>query len=126
MPAAARSLSSWPTSAVWSSPASAQSADPRRSTSHPHPHGSAGDSCCQERTRALAATDLSGDRFTIITGGPGGGKTSLVDELRRRGFAGMQEAGRAIIGDQTLIGGAARHPRAAAPSRPGAAPRGGG
>src|SRR5260370_17194882 len=78
MPAAARSLSSWPTSAVWSSPASAQSADPRRSTSHPHLHGSVGDSCCQERTRALAATDLSGDRFTIITGGPGAGKTSLL------------------------------------------------
>jgi len=42
-------------------------------------------------------------------GWPGGGKTSLVDELRRRGFAGMQEAGRAIIGDQTLIGGRALH-----------------
>jgi len=57
----------------------------------------------------LAATDLSGDRFTIITGGPGAGKTSLIDELRRRGFAGMQEAGRAIIRDQTLIGGRALH-----------------
>lgn len=53
----------------------------------------------------MAVTELSGDRFTIITGGPGTGKTSLIDELRRRGFAGTVEAGRAIIVDQTLIGG---------------------
>lgn len=53
----------------------------------------------------MAITELSGDRFTIITGGPGTGKTSLIAELRRRGFAGTVEAGRAIIVDQTLIGG---------------------
>jgi predicted ATPase len=53
----------------------------------------------------LALTRLSGDRFTIITGGPGTGKTSLIAELRRRGFAGTVEAGRTIIIDQTLIGG---------------------
>jgi predicted ATPase len=57
----------------------------------------------------LAATQPSGDRFTIITGGPGAGKTSLIEELRRRGFAGTQEAGRAIVRDQTLIGGRALH-----------------
>jgi predicted ATPase len=55
----------------------------------------------------LAATKPTGDRFTIITGGPGTGKTSLIAELRRRGFAGTVEAGRAIILDQTLIGGRA-------------------
>jgi predicted ATPase len=53
----------------------------------------------------LAITELSGDRFTIVTGGPGTGKTSLIAELRRRGFAGTVEAGRAIIVDQSLIGG---------------------
>ncbi len=57
----------------------------------------------------MAATQLSGDRFTIITGGPGAGKTSLIEELRRRGFAGTQEAGRAIVRDQTMIGGPALH-----------------
>jgi predicted ATPase len=55
----------------------------------------------------LASTKLPADRFTIITGGPGTGKTSLIAELRRRGFAGTVEAGRAIIIDQTLIGGRA-------------------
>ncbi len=53
----------------------------------------------------MAITELSGDRFTIITGGPGTGKTSLIAELRRRGFAGTVKAGRAIIIDQALIGG---------------------
>jgi predicted ATPase len=57
----------------------------------------------------LGATERSGHRFTIITGGPGAGKTSLIDELRRRGFAGTREAGRAIIADQDLIGGRATH-----------------
>jgi predicted ATPase len=55
----------------------------------------------------LASTKLPADRFTIITGGPGTGKTSLIAELKRRGFAGTVEAARAIIIDQTLIGGRA-------------------
>jgi len=33
----------------------------------------------------------------VITGGPGSGKTSLIDALSRRGFPSMPEAGRAII-----------------------------
>jgi len=57
----------------------------------------------------LGATERSGHRFTIITGGPGASKTSLIDELRRRGFAGTREAGRAIIADQDLIGWRATH-----------------
>jgi predicted ATPase len=55
----------------------------------------------------LDSTQLTGDRFTIITGGPGTGKTSLIAELCRRGFPGTTEAGRAIIIDQTMIGGRA-------------------
>jgi predicted ATPase len=55
----------------------------------------------------LDSATLAGDRFTIITGGPGTGKTSLIAELRRRGFAGTVEAARAIIIDQALVGGRA-------------------
>ncbi|MCM3921819.1 AAA family ATPase [Frankia sp. AiPs1] len=49
------------------------------------------------------------DDYVIITGGPGAGKSTLVDELQRRGFPGIPEAGRAILQDQIVIGGRARH-----------------
>ncbi|WP_433351160.1 AAA family ATPase [Microtetraspora malaysiensis] len=45
--------------------------------------------------------------FVVITGGPGSGKTTLIDRLEHAGFARSQEAGRAIIQDQTAIGGRA-------------------
>jgi predicted ATPase len=45
------------------------------------------------------------DRLFIITGGPGSGKTALLDALEKAGFARTVEAGRAIIQDQVLIGG---------------------
>ncbi|MGE4431406.1 MAG: AAA family ATPase [Sphingobium sp.] len=45
------------------------------------------------------------ERFHIITGGPGSGKSSLIDALAAEGFSHMPEAGRAIIQDQTDIGG---------------------
>lgn len=41
----------------------------------------------------------------VFTGGPGAGKTSLIAELARRGYAHMPEAGRAIIQSQMAIGG---------------------
>jgi predicted ATPase len=44
-------------------------------------------------------------RRIVITGGPGAGKTSLIDALERRGFARTIEAGRAIIQDQVRTGG---------------------
>jgi len=47
------------------------------------------------------------DRFHIITGGPGSGKTTLIEALRVRGFACSVEAGRGIIQDQVAIGGEA-------------------
>ena len=47
------------------------------------------------------------DRLFIITGGPGSGKSSLIEALSRRGIATMPEAGRAIIQDQVSIGGEA-------------------
>ena len=43
----------------------------------------------------------------VVTGGPGSGKTTLVDALAEHGFCTMPEAGRAIIQDQVAIGGQA-------------------
>ncbi len=48
-----------------------------------------------------------GERFFIITGGPGSGKSSLISEIEKRGYARSMEAGRAIIQDQVAIGGRA-------------------
>lgn len=47
------------------------------------------------------------DHLHVITGGPGSGKTSLIDALAADGVRHMPEAGRAIIQDQVDIGGAA-------------------
>ena len=47
------------------------------------------------------------DHFHVITGGPGSGKTSLIDVLAAEGFRHMPEAGRAIIQDQVDIDGSA-------------------
>lgn len=47
------------------------------------------------------------ERLFVITGGPGSGKSTLIDALARRGFFTMPEAGRAIILDQVAIGGEA-------------------
>ncbi len=47
------------------------------------------------------------DRFFVLTGGPGSGKTTLIEALAKRGFATAAEAGRGIIRDQQAIGGAA-------------------
>jgi predicted ATPase len=43
----------------------------------------------------------------VITGGPGSGKTTLIDALAARGFAVEPEAGRAIIREQQAMGGEA-------------------
>jgi predicted ATPase len=45
------------------------------------------------------------ESFFVLTGGPGSGKTSLIEALARAGHAHMPEAGRSIIQDQVLIGG---------------------
>lgn len=47
------------------------------------------------------------DHMFVVTGGPGSGKSSLIDALTRRGFRAMPEAGRTIIQDQVRIGGSA-------------------
>jgi predicted ATPase len=47
------------------------------------------------------------ERFFVITGGPGSGKTTLIELLAARGISTMPEAGRSIIHDQVAIGGSA-------------------
>ncbi|WP_370677388.1 AAA family ATPase [Pleomorphomonas sp. PLEO] len=47
------------------------------------------------------------DHLFVVTGGPGTGKSTLIEALARRGFRHMPEAGRAIIRDQVTIGGPA-------------------
>jgi len=43
--------------------------------------------------------------FFVLTGGPGSGKSTLIDALQRAGYARSIEAGRGIIEDQLAIGG---------------------
>src|SRR4051812_19155239 len=45
------------------------------------------------------------ESFFILTGGPGSGKSTLVEGLRSAGYSGTVEAGRGIIQDQMAIGG---------------------
>jgi predicted ATPase len=47
------------------------------------------------------------ERFLILTGGPGSGKSTLIDALQQAGFSRSIEAGRGIIQDQVSIGGPA-------------------
>lgn len=47
------------------------------------------------------------DHLFVVTGGPGTGKSTLIEALARHGIGHMPEAGRAIIRDQVNIGGPA-------------------
>ncbi|ASU83813.1 ATPase [Nocardiopsis gilva YIM 90087] len=55
------------------------------------------------------STDAStnAERFIVVTGGPGSGKSTLISRLRAAGYPGTDEAGRGVIRDQTAIGGSA-------------------
>jgi predicted ATPase len=55
---------------------------------------------------STAAQDPA-SRFFVVTGGPGGGKTTLINALGRLGFPTAPEGGRAIICEQAAIGGPA-------------------
>ena len=44
------------------------------------------------------------ERFFVVTGGPGSGKTTLIDALETAGFARTEEAGRAVIQEQLANG----------------------
>jgi predicted ATPase len=47
--------------------------------------------------------------FHIFTGGPGAGKTTVLEALRARGYACVEETGRKIIQEQKAIGGNIHH-----------------
>jgi predicted ATPase len=47
------------------------------------------------------------ERFFVLTGGPGSGKSTLIDALQQTGFSRTMEAGRGVIRDQVAIGGRA-------------------
>lgn len=46
-----------------------------------------------------------GERFFVLTGGPGSGKSALIEALREAGYQRTVEAGRGIIQDQVAIDG---------------------
>ncbi|AOK05042.1 AAA family ATPase [Burkholderia sp. AU28942] len=60
-----------------------------------------------ERAGDGSGADDACQRFFVVTGGPGSGKSSLVDALERGGFARSHEAGRGVIRDQMAIDGPA-------------------
>ena len=43
--------------------------------------------------------------YFLLTGAPGSGKSTVLHELRRRGYRGVDEAARQIIAEQRTIGG---------------------
>ncbi|MEN3230157.1 AAA family ATPase [Methylorubrum rhodesianum] len=47
------------------------------------------------------------DRFVVLSGCSGGGKSTLLNELRRRGHATFDEPGRRIVQEETVKGGTA-------------------
>lgn len=47
------------------------------------------------------------DRLHVVTGGPGSGKTTLIDALAAAGVTTGAEVGRAIIREQVVVGGIA-------------------
>nr|WP_088509278.1 AAA family ATPase [Burkholderia ubonensis] len=51
--------------------------------------------------------DEAARRFFVVTGGPGSGKSTLIDALERAGFARSQEAGRGVIQDHVAVDGPA-------------------
>ena len=45
------------------------------------------------------------DRFVILSGCSGGGKSTLLEELRARGHATVAEPGRRIVREEMTLGG---------------------
>jgi predicted ATPase len=61
-----------------------------------------------ERGDRLSAT-VERNNFYILSGGPGAGKTMVLEALRARGFQCVEETGRKIIIEQKAIGGNIHH-----------------
>ena len=47
--------------------------------------------------------------FYIFNGGPGSGKTSVLNALKQQGYLTVSEVGRKIIQEQTAVGGNITH-----------------
>ena len=47
------------------------------------------------------------NNFYVLTGGPGSGKTTLIEQFRGMGYNCVSEAGRKIIKEQLALGGSA-------------------
>jgi predicted ATPase len=60
----------------------------------------------QSKSKETSVNDAV-ERFFVITGGPGSGKSTLIDALEHAGYARSIEAGRAIIQAQVAIDGPA-------------------
>ncbi|WP_418502296.1 AAA family ATPase [Flagellimonas sp.] len=58
-------------------------------------------------TKTLLKTHQEHIPFYVITGGPGVGKTTLIQELAQRGFSTVPEIARALIEEQQAIDGEA-------------------
>jgi predicted ATPase len=59
------------------------------------------------QTESVFMHSKNSDRFFVMTGGPGSGKTAVMDALKESGVTCAAEAGRAIIQGQMSIGGRA-------------------
>jgi len=51
--------------------------------------------------------DIVSNKFFILTGGPGSGKSTLIEELNKRGFFGIEEVARKVIQEEMALGGEA-------------------
>lgn len=53
----------------------------------------------------IQAAAAAGERFFVITGCSGGGKSTLIEALGQKGFVVVPEPGRQIVREQLMIGG---------------------
>ncbi len=58
-----------------------------------------------ESAYSIDAMAAARDFFVVLSGCSGGGKSTLLAELGRRGFRTFAEPGRQIVKEQTAIGG---------------------